>query len=162
MTSIRPATESDLDGLVDLTAALFEEDAGVHDPNADVTWPHREGRADLESLMASDDALVLAASSDGRVVGMLVGYTTSSSPTRQPVTYAILRSMYVVSAARRTGVATDLIDRFVEWARERGCAEAHVDHYAANEGASKLYEQAGFEERSITRVLPLNVTAPPT
>ena len=137
MTTIRAATDADVDTLVELTASLFEEDAGVHDPNADITWPHREGRSDLESLMASDDALVLAAGHD-RVVGMLVGYTTPSSPTRQPVTYAVLRSMYVVPEARRSGVATDLIDRFVEWASERGCEEAHVDHYAANKAASNL------------------------
>lgn len=149
------ATTSDIEPLVELEAALFREDAGRHDPYSDPTWPDREGRHDFENLIASPDGLVLAARRSGEVVGLLAGYATTSSPTRQPVEYAILRTMYVAPAARREGAATMLAQYFLDWARQRGCVEAHVDHYAANHTAADLYERCGFVVRSVSRAHPL-------
>lgn len=155
MIAVGLARREDLDALIELEAALFAEDAGRHDPFSDPTWPRREGRQDFEDLMASPAGLVLGAWQDDVVVGLLAGYAVASSATRQPVEYAILRTMYVAEDARRLGVATKLIERFLDWARTRGCAEAHVDHYVANESAGRLYEGTGFAARSTSRVFPL-------
>ena len=38
-----------------------------------------------------------------------------------------------------TGVA-DILD----WARQQGCVEAHVDAYAKNDGAQRFYERNGY------------------
>jgi len=149
------ATSSEIDSLVELEAALFLEDAGQHDPFSDSTWPAREGRKDFEDLIASPDGIVLAARSSDDIVGLLAGYAAKSSPTRQPVEYAVLRTMYVAERARREGTAMMLTERFLVWARARGCAEAHVDHYAANLGAAALYDRCGFEARSVSRALRL-------
>jgi ribosomal protein S18 acetylase RimI-like enzyme len=43
----------------------------------------------------------------------------------------------------------------VDWARAKGCVEAHVDSYAANEPAQRLYERHGFVVRSTARALTL-------
>ncbi|MEO7369403.1 MAG: GNAT family N-acetyltransferase [Ilumatobacteraceae bacterium] len=134
MIEVLVAALSDIEPLVDLEAALFREDAGPHDPYADTTWPEREGRKDF---------------------GLLAGYATRSSSKRQPIEYAVLRTMYVASAARRQGVAAMLARHFLDWAGQRGCAEAHVDHYAANHGAAELYERCGFSVRSVSRVCQL-------
>lgn len=155
MIEVFEATSSEIDALVELEAALFIEDAGRYDPFADTTWPSREGRQDFEDLIASPDAIVLAAATSGDVVGLLAGYVQKSSPTRQPVEYAVLRTMYVAEHARRLGAAVMLTERFVDWARDRGCVEAHVDHYAANVQAAALYAKCGFEERSVARALRL-------
>lgn len=155
MITIEPATAADIDALIELESALFVEDAGVHDPHADTTWPQREGRQDFEQLLGSAESLVLVAKQDGTAVGFLAGYATRSSPTRQPVEYAVLRSLYVDIAARRLGAARQLSKRFIGWARDRGCVEAHVDHYAANDSAGSLYDDLGFAPRSIARSLSL-------
>lgn len=105
--------------------------------------------------MGSADSIVLVARAPDRIVGLLVGYAAQSSPTRRPVEYAVLRTMYVSPDSRRLGAATMLTEGFLSWARERGCAEAHVDHYAANHAAGQFYERIGFAERSISRALPL-------
>ena len=149
------ASAADLDQLVDLQIALFREDAGVHDRNTDLTWPEREGRNDFERLLADDNSLVLATRDSASVVGFLVGYLTPSSPTRRPVTYAVLRSLYVSPAHRGTDAARQLVDEFLSWARGRGCAEAHVDCYAANDHARRFYERQGFATHSIQHVLEL-------
>lgn len=155
MITVEPATAADIDALIELETALFIEDAGANDPFADITWPEREGRKDFEQLLESADALLLVAKLDGGPVGFLAGYAQPSSPTRQPVEYAILRSLFVESAARREGTARHLCAQFIKWAGDRGCVEVHVDHYAANAAAARLYEGLGFASRSIARTLTL-------
>jgi GNAT superfamily N-acetyltransferase len=155
MTLAERAHAADLDQLVDLQIALFREDAGVHDLNTDLTWPERRGRNDFERLLVDDASLVLVARDEATCAGFLVGYTAPSSPTRRPVTYAILRSLYVSPSHRGTDAARQLVDEFLTWARERECAEAHVDCYAANEHARRFYERQGFAAHSIEHVLEL-------
>ncbi len=155
MIEVHQANPSEIDTLIELEGDLFVEDAGQHDPFADPTWPAREGRKDLEDLIASPDAIVLTAVRPDDIVGLLVGYAQKSSPTRQPVEYAVLRTMFVTDSARGQGVGSALIDHFVAWARERGCVEAHVDHYAANTRAASLYQRHGFRPRSVSRALSL-------
>lgn len=155
MAAARPATTDDLTALVELQSQLFTEDAGEHDPHADTSWPSREGRADFERLLQAEDAAVFVVESDGDLVAFLDGYAAASSPTRQPVTFAVLRSLFVRVDARRTGAATLLVDRFVDWASRRECVEVHVDHYAANEAAAGFYASLGFAPRSVSNVRPL-------
>lgn len=155
MIEVIRARPEDIQPLVELESALFREDAGQHDPFSDPTWPEREGRKDFEYLMASPDGIVLAARSSNEVVGLLAGYATRASSTHQPVEYAILRTMYVADIARRLGAATMLTEHFLDWARDRGCAEAHVNHYAANRAAELLYEQCSFRVRSVSRIRAL-------
>lgn len=148
---VEPATTVDIDDVVRLQIALFDEDAGTHDSFTDPAWPREHGHDDITTLLANDDAIVLVARHDGSTVGFLVGYTTPASETRRPATYAELRSLYVEPGARRTGAATALVEQFVGWARDHDCAAAHVSHYAANDGASALYERAGFRALSLQR-----------
>ena len=155
MFTVEAATADDLDVLVEQGAALFREDAGTYDAFIDFTWSEREGRADFERLIASGDCLALVARDGANVIGHLVGYTHAASPTRLPVTYANLRSLFVEPSHRRRGVGDQLTRDFIDWARAKGCAEAHVDSYARNEPAQRLYERHGFVVRSTARALPL-------
>ncbi len=153
--TIRTAEARDIDGLVRLEGELLAADAAVHGPLADPTWPSREGRNDFARLLTDDRSLVLAADLAGATVGHLVGYLATSSPTRIPSTYAVLRSLYVDATHQRNGIGSMLVDGFLSWARSHGSAEAHVDAYAANLGAQAFYERHGFAPRSIARALML-------
>jgi ribosomal protein S18 acetylase RimI-like enzyme len=155
VTLIEPAAIDDIDSLVALESKLFLEDAGRHDRYADVTWPTREGRRDFVRLMADPASLVLVARDGTAVVGLLVAFISEPTPTRQPVRYAVLRSMYVDRDRRRRGLGHLLTEQFVSWARTRGCVEAHVDSYVANGAAQDFYEQLGFASRSLSRVLTI-------
>ena len=155
MIVIEPATSDELDVLVELETKLFREDAARHDQFVDVTWPQRQGREDFTRLLASRASLVLVARAEDAVVGHLVGYISDPTSTRQPVLYAVLRSVYVDAEHRGRGVGQLLTQRFVSWAREQGCVEAHVDSYVANEAAQRFYQRGGFASRSLSRVLPL-------
>lgn len=155
MIEVLPATESDVDVVIDLEGRLFAEDSGVHEPHADVGWPGRDGAVDFTELLANPDAVVLLARDGGNPVGLLMAYAAASGPTRVPIRYAVLRSMYVAEGHRRSGVARSLIDEFLDWATQAGCVEAQVNHYVANQPAADLYESFGFRAHSLNRTLPL-------
>ncbi len=155
MTTVEPARSNDLDTLVELESLLFVEDAGVHDRFADVTWPLRQGADDFARLLSDSNSVVLVARHGGAVVGMVVGSAAPSGPTRQPVTYGVLRSMYVHRGVRGQGIGRQLTEAFVDWAHERGCVEAHVDSYVENVPARRLYERSGFAPHSVSHVLRL-------
>lgn len=153
--AIEPATVDDVDRLVEMEAKLFDEDAAQHDTFVDLSWPQREGRADFMRLLDSPTSVVLVARDGHDVVGHLVGYISDPTPTRQRVTFAVLRSIYVEADHRHRGVGRALTERFVSWSRAKGCVEAHVASYRANEGAQQFYERGGFAERSVSRILVL-------
>ena len=155
MIVVERACAEDLDEVVALETKLFQEDAGVHGTFADITWPEREGAADFTRLLDSTSCVVLVARDGGAVIGHLVGYVGGRSPTRQPITYASLRSMYVQASHRRQGVGVQLVEAFLTWAREQGCAEATVDSYVANTAAQHLCARMGFAPQSISAVMRL-------
>ena len=155
VVSVESAQAADIDRLVELETWLFAEDAGVHDEFSDVTWPAREEAGDFATLLSGSDSLVLVARVDDGVVGFVAGYRTSSSPSRQPMAYGVLRSIYADKAARGSGVGRALVTEFVEWARSSGCAEVVVDSYVKNVGAQHLYESSGFVAQSASRRLRL-------
>lgn len=155
MSDADVASADDVDQLVALQVALFNEDAGVHERHVDLTWPVREGRADFERLLADPRSVVVVSRSRDSLTGFLVGYLTAPSSSRLPVTYAMLRSLYVSPDARGTGAADSMTERFVEWARSNGAVQAIVDAYAANERAQRFYARHGFGAFSVQRVRDL-------
>lgn len=149
-TQISGAVQGDLDELVRLESQLFSEDAGVHDPQVDVSWPTRHGRDDFARLIDAESALVLVARREGAVVGHLVGYLTAPSPTRFGRRTGEIRSLYVDSASRANGVGQALVGRFSAWARENEATSVSVTSYVANHSARAFYSRLGFAERSVT------------
>ena len=59
-----------------------------------------------------------------------------------------LEDLFVRADARRRGLATALVTRALERARERGCRRIELDTNEANSAALALYEQVGFSPNS--------------
>lgn len=152
MTTLRLVEQSDVEDLVDLIGRLFADDAGVHDPYADVTWPRRQGQAHYEALVDDRKWLLLLAAQDRRPVGCLVGVLSEPTPTRREVRYGELQSIYVRPDARDGGVGTMLTERFFRWAEDEGCVRTFVSSYWANDGAKRFYRRHGFADQSLTLV----------
>jgi GNAT superfamily N-acetyltransferase len=145
---IRTATEADIDGLVTSYISLFAADA-PRDRNRNPNWPHDHGAEWTKANLANPDWLVLLAYADGTVVGHLDGaYHPPSNMWK--AARATLISMAVHADWRSRGVGTQLVDRFKEWARERGAVQLRVTAYAANEGAIRFYRRNGFTPLEIT------------
>ncbi len=58
-------------GIVELSSALFGEDAGLKDPFTNLSWPEEEGRDYFAGLVARGLSLCLLAESGGRWLATL-------------------------------------------------------------------------------------------
>lgn len=135
----------DVPELVKSAAGLFAEDAGQHDPRMDLGWPDREGAAYYAKLVDDPDCLCLLAGG-----GHLIGRLRPPNELRPGAVTAVLESMRVGPAHRRSGIGAELVAAFFAWAREKGADEILVQAYAANEPAIAFYRAQGFEPFELT------------
>lgn len=149
---INPVTASTLDALVDSVIELFREDAGVHDPMRNVDWPVGNGAAFYTGMLDDPCVLLLLARDAAGPVGHLVGRLREPDEMF-PNRLATLVSLRVAPRVRGQGVAGLLIGRFVQWAGQRGAAQARVSAYAGNDRARRLYERHGFAPHDVTMAM---------
>jgi ribosomal protein S18 acetylase RimI-like enzyme len=140
--TIRPAEEGDLDDLaafeVRIAEVSFGEDAVV-DPQV-----HRKKLAN--ALGRDRDSMFVAAGPDGRPVGWLWLAVNTNFLTGQR--YANFRSLAVAETpepADRDRVAEALLDRSLEYAREKELTEVVGRVHVGNHGMRVLYRRHGFE-----------------
>lgn len=151
---IRAAEHGDLDVIVALNHALFQEDAGQRDPFMNLDWAQDEGHAYFARHLASETSCCLVAELATEEVGYLVGYIRAANSLSMVMT-AELESMFVLDRARRHGVGQQLVDAFLAWCRDRDTQRVDVTAYAANDGAIRFYRRAGFEPSQLTLQRPV-------
>ena len=148
---IRPSQPEDVTGIVQLSDALFREDAGSRDPTMNLEWAAQEGRSYFTDLLADENAACWLAeyTSSGGVVGYLASRLSEGTSLR-PVRVATLESMYVREEFRVQGVGAKLVEKFLSWAEEREAQRASVMAYVANRDAVRFYEREGFSPKSLS------------
>ena len=129
---LRRATVDDLDAIMTLETALFENDA----------WSPAMMRGELADKHSY--YLVAFPPSDP---GRIDGYAGLRAPLRQ--TQADIQTIGVAESARRRGLGRVLMLRLVDEARDRGAAEVFLEVRADNAGARSLYEALGFEQLAV-------------
>lgn len=79
----------------------------------------------------------------------LAGFVTASVDEAPPVfdrpDRVVVGDFYVRESNRGSGLARDLLDSVVEYARDRDCLELALDVDLDNERALTFYEKVGFE-----------------
>lgn len=146
---IRKATSDDIASIVELSFALFQEDAGQRDPYMNLNWPKEEGHEHFSKLVSGDDSICLLATIGEAVIGYLVGYLWDSGNLR-PTKMVELESMYVRQNWRSRSVGRHLAGEFLKWAKQKGAQRASVTAYAANTRAIEFYRELGFEPKSLS------------
>ncbi|WP_227374535.1 GNAT family N-acetyltransferase [Haladaptatus halobius] len=102
----------------------------------------RFGDERLESAMADDDVILVAAIADGE----LVGYAHVDAVNRaDAVGEAVLRGIYVAPNRWREGIGTALLDAVEDSIRERGFTQLSVAVLAENERGKRFLESNNFE-----------------
>lgn len=150
---IREATEDDSEAI---SALFFEGDALHHQALPDI-FPEASSSARtreyVRHLITADDAALLLAESDSRVVG-LVEITIQGvppSPLHTPRRYARVLSLVVAERFRKRGVGTALMERTHRWALGKGVNQIELNVFEFNEAAIRLYEKLGY--RTLSRRL---------
>lgn len=120
---IRLARAEDLPALERLEADCFPLDA-----DASVLW---------DALRRPRTCALFVAERDGRILGdALVDFSRRGQ--------AYLTSLATAPAAQGSGIGRALLAVCIRTAADRGCARIVLDVRAANAGARRLYETAGF------------------
>ena len=114
---------------------------------ADQPDDYWEARAALGA--AGESSVTFFAIVAGSVVGLVSAYQPDAAGL--PVE---LVSMWVAPAQRRAGIAPELIDAVVSWARDIGATTVELWVTRGNEAATRLYETAGFRLTGDHQSLP--------
>nr|WP_121371899.1 ribosomal protein S18-alanine N-acetyltransferase [Frondihabitans australicus] len=90
--------------------------------------------------LANSTAYYLVAVDDA---GLVIAYAGMLAPVGSPD--SDIQTIAVAPAARRRGIARDLMVRLLAEAVDRGARETFLEVRVDNPGAQTLYEQLGFE-----------------
>ncbi len=133
--NILPATLADIDSLLPLVTAyrtFYERPADTQ----------REREFMTERLENRSSALFIARDCDDRIVGFAQLFQTWSTVWLGPS--LIFEDLFVVPDARRSGVATKLLERAVAYALEIGAVGMFLETAMDNATAQAAYERAGW------------------
>ncbi|MCI2245172.1 GNAT family N-acetyltransferase [Xanthomonas sp. PPL568] len=156
MLIYREAMESDLRAI----CALGEEVNALHHE----AFPHvfaGAGDADRDaahwnSSIGRDDATTFVAETQGVLVGFVtVGMVTESHSLLQPMRFGRVGSVGITGRHRGQGIGPALMQRAHDWVALRGGVEMRLNVWAFNTHALHVYEELGYEVRSLTLVKPL-------
>lgn len=97
----------------------------------------------LKRVIANPSNVILAADSDGRLIGLLT-LVLVDLPTG--IT-ARLEDVVVDSEARGQGIGLALVRRAVDIAADRGASQVDLTSRPSRTAAHRLYDKAGFHRR---------------
>lgn len=143
--SVRAATLSDLDAIVELRLALlreYETHPFYARLRADVTARAYEL---YRTQVASPYETIFVAERARKVVGILRCVETATSPVLLPERYCYVSSVFVVPGERRRGVLRGLMTAAERWCDERGIPEMRLHNSASSKEARDAWTSLGFE-----------------
>jgi len=135
------ATIRDINGLVGLLTALFSQDIEF-EPDTEKQY---EGLHQIISNPEIGEILVLK--DDGQIIGMVSLLYSVSTALGGKV--AILEDMVIASSFRKVGLGSVLLNRAIEFAKERNCLRITLLTDYDNEAAIHFYEKFGFVKSSM-------------
>lgn len=102
------------------------------------------------------DSVLLGAFTDGELVGFMQLYPSFTSVGMAPLW--ILNDLYVTADARRSGVATALMNAARDHARATGARRVVLATEKSNTSAQRLYERLGYRREEDFFVYELDVS----
>ena len=137
MLTFREYRKEDKDAVFDLhIRALKSTGAYIDDPSMRGTWDHDLDTIEETYLNGSGTFLIVEL--DGKMVGM-------GAFRRFDADTAEVKRMRVDPEHQRKGIGTELLDRLLAKAKERGYTRAVLDVSTLQPAAIHLYESKGFE-----------------
>jgi ribosomal protein S18 acetylase RimI-like enzyme len=100
---------------------------------------------DIQGFIEHPDALLYVAEFKGEVVGSGYAQIQNSVAYKKPEQFVYLGFMYVHPEYRGKGINGKLIQKLVEWAKDKKIHEIQLDVYAENKSALVAYKKLGFK-----------------
>ncbi len=142
--SVRRATADDLETVVALRLALLREEC--QSPGYGRVRPGvaRRARQLYRAQLESPAEVTLLAEQDGVAQGILRCAESNGHPLLEPDHYAYVSSVYVVPAARRSGVVRALLGYASQWCRDHDLVEMRLHNAADSAVANAAWDALGF------------------
>jgi GNAT superfamily N-acetyltransferase len=141
---VRRATSRDLEAIVALRLALLAEEAGnplfAH-PHPDAT---RRALRLTRGELAAKGQVLFVGTRGGEVVGMLRCRAVRRTPLVADSRQAIVTTVFVVPAARRSGVLRALLGAADRWCRRHRLSGMRLQCALANQTGRRAWESLGF------------------
>jgi RimJ/RimL family protein N-acetyltransferase len=137
--TVRPATEDDLDLLVEQTWAVAAEGRWI---GVEVPFDRTTRRDRLAALVAGEPSTVLVADAAAAGGPPVVGHL---SVVIAPYGVAEI-GMLIIDGWRGRGIGRALLDAGIDWAAKAGAHKMALETWPHNDAAIRLYERAGFVE----------------
>ena len=151
MLTIRRAEPRDAGALGTLGAALMRTHYAF-DPQRFLAAgddAERGYAAFLRSQLNDDDAIVLVAERDERIVGYVYAGLEPLSWRELRGPAGFIHDVIVEAEERGAGAGRALIDAAISWLRERGAPRVMLCTAEPNEGAQRLFLRLGFRRTMI-------------
>jgi GNAT superfamily N-acetyltransferase len=145
---VRPAVPEDLTDLARLVADAVAE---LTPQRGGRMWARTIGRRPpfeegIEAAMADPDALVLA----GTVGGTIVGYSVARlDPIADGETLVVIEDIFTEPDARSVGVGEAMLGAIVEWGTERGAIGVDAVVLPGARETKNFFESFGLKARAL-------------
>ena len=149
--TIRPATVGDAAALGELGALLVRSHHEFDPQRFMRPLPNIEqgyGRF-LTSQIGRDDAMVMVGERDGEVAGYVYATLEDRSWRELRDACGYIEDIVVRDSARRSGVATLLMNAAMEWLRSHGAPRVLLLSATPNAGAQELFSRLGFRRTMV-------------
>lgn len=159
--NIRRAEQRDLRAVGSLGALLMETHYAF-DPDRFLAAGEGAARgyaSFLGSVLDSPDAVVFVAEEEGEVTGYVYAALEPLSWKELRGPAGFIHDVAVRESARRSGVATRLLEAAVAWLRERGAPRVILWTAAPNAAAQTLFRRLGFRDTMLEMTMELGSAA---
>lgn len=129
------ASSKDIDGVTKMAIKLW----GSHDYN--------ELKEEIMGMIESNDCDIFVAMEENNMVGFLISqlrYDYVEGTKHSPVGY--LEGIFIEEPYRNNGIARDLVNEAMIWAKDKGCLEFASDCEMTNLKSYEFHKAIGFEE----------------
>lgn len=136
----RVAKETDVDGIVQLRLAVATEGKWI---GAEAPFDMEDVGRQILAHVGDEKRGVFVTEIDGCVVATATVYFTTPGVT----TFG----MMVAADRRGRGIGPVLLERVINWSRDRGAHKVSLQVWPHNQHAMALYDRAGFEVEGFLR-----------
>ncbi|RME52343.1 GNAT family N-acetyltransferase [Candidatus Woesearchaeota archaeon] len=148
MTSFFFASEKDFSRLLELKQEWFEYEAN-NDNRLDKSFSKKGLATTLKETLADNNSIIIIARDSSVYIGFVSVQIGEAPPHAKPTNIGLIRALYVRPEARRSGVATKLIEKAHRWAKEHGATRVSVSVNAQNTQALSFYKKSGYHPRLV-------------
>lgn len=147
----RRASLEDLKIIQDIDINFAKGEFKNYDDTIIVDWATTsDGETYFKKHITDENSITVLAEYNGELVGLLIGTIIETAAYRTVGRQAKLLSIYVKEEYRKMKIGSGLMEKFTEFAKEKGMKSMEVTAYVRNETALNFYRNNGFEDYVIT------------